>query len=165
MINEYVVKKYCNESLSLIENYNKAISDSNQMWHCHHRRENISSRKELIEKNEYYNRPASELIFLTKYEHNALHFKGNKYMLGKHLSDETKIKISESHKGKLHSEEAKQKISIAKQGKKRKPFSKEWKRKMSISIKVLHWFNNGIKSIRAKSCPEGFVKGRLKKAI
>ena len=37
MINEGV-KKFCNEDISLIENYNKAISDSNQTWDCHHRK-------------------------------------------------------------------------------------------------------------------------------
>ena len=122
MINEYVVKKYCNESLSLIENYDKAIADKEQTWDCHHRREIETSRKELIELGEYYNRSASELIFLTKKEHISLHHKD------KNMSEETK-------------------------------------RKMSEAIKHLNWFNNGITTIRAKSCPEGFVKGRLKKAI
>ena len=29
--------------------------------------------------------------------------------------------------------------------------------------KHLHWFNNGIKSVLAESCPEGYVKGRIVK--
>lgn len=145
MICEYTVKKFCKDKISLIENYDKAIADSNNMWHCHHRREITTSRKELIKIGEYYSRPASELIFLTKAEHSALHNKGNKYMLGKHLSEETRRKMSEAKKGKHLSDEAKRKLSAAKQGS--------------------HWWNNGIKTIRAKSCPEGFVKGRLKKAI
>lgn len=33
--------------------------------------------------------------------------------------------------------------------------------KESYSNKSSHWYNNGIKSIRAKQCPEGFVPGRL----
>ena len=143
MINFKTVKNYCNESLSLIENYDKAISDPNKMWHCHHRRENISSRKELIKKNEYYNLPASELIFLTHSEHSALH------MLGKPRSEETRKKISTALKGN--------KIWIGKH------HSEESREKMSKSRKGLCWFNNGIIAVRAKSCPEGFVKGRLKR--
>ena len=166
MISEYTAKNYCKDDISLIENYDKAVNDSNQTWHCHHRREMTTSRKELIKIGEYYNRPASELIFLTPFEHNSLHskgiylseetrkkmsesHKGNKYMLGKHLSEETKLKISEALKGnkswlgKHHSEET--------------------KHKMADAMKRLHWFNNGIKNVFARECPEGFVKGRLKK--
>ena len=91
-------KTYCNEDISLIENYEKAVADLNQTWHCHHRRELETSRKELIKIGEYYNRPAEELIFLTKSEHNSLHsslkFKGCK------LTEETKLKISEATKYK-----------------------------------------------------------------
>ena len=65
MINERNVKKYCCQDQSLIENYNIAIADNTQMFECHHRRETIYSRKDLIEIGEYYNRPAIELIFLT----------------------------------------------------------------------------------------------------
>jgi len=69
------IQKYCCDDISLIENYDKAINDENQTWHCHHKLEtelNIS-RKELIDIGRYYNVPASELIFLTAYEHNYIH--------------------------------------------------------------------------------------------
>ena len=128
MINFGKVKNYCNEDISLIENYDKAIADSTQMWQCHHRRELETPRKKLIEIGEYFNRPAEELIFLTPYEHNSLHKKHNKNMLGKHHSEEHKQKISEAIKAK----------SLGR-----------------------HWFNNGIKSVFVKECPEGFVKGRI----
>ena len=59
------------------------------------------------------------------------------------MSDETKRKISEAKKGKHLSEEHKRKMGEAHKGK--------------------HWYNNGVKSILAKTCPEGFVKGRIKK--
>ena len=52
----------------------------------------------------------------------------NHHMYGKHLSEETKIKISQSNKGIKHTEEAKQKISIGNSGLKR---SKETLKKMS----------------------------------
>ena len=66
----------------------------------------------------------------------------------KHLSEETRRKMSEARKGKIpwnkgkhHSEETRQKFSEAAKGK--------------------HWYNNGVKSIMAKTCPEGFVPGRI----
>ena len=143
MINFRYAKSYCNEDISLIENYDTAIADSTQMWDCHHRKEITTSRKDLIKKNEYYNRPASELIFLTQKDHISLHSKGNKNMLGKHHNDETKKKMSIANKN----------------------MSEETKHKMSIAKKGLLWFNNGIISVRAKSCPEGFVKGMIKKSV
>lgn len=101
-------------------------------------------------------------------------------MYGKHHSEETKRKIAESEKGKKMSEEAKRKISDSNKGKHFGPSSEEWKRniskawdynkhfsketrkKMSKAIKELHWYNNGEINTRAKTCPEGFVPGRLK---
>ena len=144
----------------MIENYDKAIADKSQIWHCHHRRETIFSRKDLIEIGEYYNRPACELIFLTPFEHIRLH------QLGKHNSEETRKKISESKKGenhplfgKHHSVETRKKMSEALKGKHR---SEETRKKMSESKKGKHWYNNGVTSILAKTCPEGFVPGMLK---
>ena len=84
MISENHAKTFCREDLSLIENYDKAIADTTQVWHCHHRRESIYSKNDLIEINEYYNRPACELIFLTPFEHIRLH------QLGKKVSAETR---------------------------------------------------------------------------
>lgn len=63
-------------------------------------------------------------------QQNAL---GNRNRLGKKASDETKHKMSVSHKGKILSDETKQKISTANKGRKRKPFSEETKRKMSVA--------------------------------
>ena len=64
-------------------------------------------------------------------------------MFGKHHSAETRKMMSEAHNGKH--------------------FSEEHKRKLGDVTKGTQWFNNGVKSIRAKTCPEGFVKGRIKK--
>lgn len=123
MINEYYAKKFCKEDISKIENYELAINDKTQTWHCHHRRETIYSKKDLIEISEYYNRPAIELIFLTPSEHKALHntlfFKGRKFSLKRNH------KLAESHKGKTHSEAAKRKISESMKGKKRGPYKKK----------------------------------------
>ena len=70
--------KYCRDDISNIENYNKAIADKENIWHCHHRFETdcpllLMSKEELKERDLYYNRPADELIFLTKKEHHRLH--------------------------------------------------------------------------------------------
>ena len=215
MISEERAKAFCRDDISLIENYDKAAADKTQTWHCHHRRETVMSRKDLIEIGEYYNRPAIELIFLTKSEHNRLHKSGENHpMFGKHHSAEARKKMSEAHKGKNHSDETRQKLSEANKGKhlseetrqkmseahkgkpsgmKDKHHSEEYRKKMSESIKGennpmfgkhhsaearkkmseanngknnwikgTQWFNNGVKSIRAKTCPEGFVKGRIK---
>lgn len=121
MINESCVNKYCAEDISLIENYYEAINDTTQTWHCHHRLEtelNILA-DELIRRNMYFNRPASELIFLTIEEHHKLHMNGCK----------------NPFYGKLHSETTKEKMSKAHIGKKRKPFSEDTKEKMSVSAR------------------------------
>ena len=79
MINEKQAKKYCCENISLIENYNQAISDQKRMWDIHHRREcddegrTLFTKKQLIEINLYHNRPASELIFVTRSMHRKIH--------------------------------------------------------------------------------------------
>ena len=127
MISERYAKEFCNEDIANIENYELAINDKTQIWHCHHRRESIYSRKDLIEIGEYYDRPAMELIFLTNSEHARLHKTGNNNMLGKHHSEKTKKKMSESHIGKHLSEEHKNKLSkpilqYSKDGE----FIKEW---------------------------------------
>lgn len=75
MINMKTVQRYCSDDISEIENYQQAI-DSDEMWSCHHRLETDGeyiTQAELIRRNLYYSRPASELIFLKDSEHKALH--------------------------------------------------------------------------------------------
>lgn len=157
MICERTVKKYCCEAISKIENYDKAIADTTQTWHCHHRMELIttgavvdSTTQDLIDWGIYYDRPPEELIFLTQAEHTALHMKGNKNMLGKKclpfseehkakiaaalkdikrgpFSEEHKAKISEARKGMKLSEETKHKMSEAHKGKTAPNKGKRWK--------------------------------------
>ena len=143
MISENSAKSYCKDDISLIENYDKAVSDTTKMWHCHHRRETIFSKSDLIEIGEYYNRPACELIFLTPNEHHRLHH------LGKQHSEKSRKKMSESKKGennplfgKHHSAEARKKMSEANNGEKNPFFGKnhsaESRKKMSEAKKGKH---------------------------
>lgn len=161
MINEKNAKSYCKDDISKIENYDKAIADTTQPWHCHHRLELTLdgefalSRADLIRLNMYYNRPYFELIFLTNCEHHRLHGvsisdetrqklsaaqKGeNNPMygkpgtnLGKTFSDEHRHKISESLKGKPLCEEHRQKLSEAHKG---KTHSDEQRRKIAEAVK------------------------------
>ena len=148
---------YCCEDISLIENYDKAIADTTQTWHCHHRLEiqgNLTlTAKELKLQRLYYNRPASELIFLTSKEHVRLHrlgkkfsketcLKFSKYHTGLKHTEETKARMSQSHKGKKHTEEAKAKISQSHKGKK---LSEEHKQKLSLTHKGKPTWNKGKK--------------------
>ena len=144
-------KQYCKEP-EKIENYEKAKKDNFKGWECHHRLETHNSDgkrrdvdisyKELQALGMYYNRPASELIFLPASEHNA-------FKKGKPKSDETRRKMK-GHKNALgckRSEETRNKIGKAMKG--------------NTNVKGKHWYNNGKINIRAKECPEGFVPGML----
>ena len=89
-----LVKYYrdCCEDLTNIEGFIEAVNDRSdihskyQNWVLHHRLETHDSdgnkrpvqlsADELKELGMYYNRPACELIFLTKAEHNKIHTEG-----------------------------------------------------------------------------------------
>lgn len=171
--------KYCSEDISLIENYEIAKNDPTQIWDIHHRRETIYTRDGLIEIGEYYNRPAAELIFLTRDEHNKFHKRGT------HFSEESKQKMRDSKlnlpeevkskmrravsmalkgkttwmKGKHHSDETKRKMSIAKLGKRT---SAETRAKQSLKAMGMVFWNDGKVNVRARTCPgKNFKRGKL----
>ena len=147
MICENNARTYCCEDISNIENYDKAIADTENMWDCHHRVETIMNCgiKELKAQGCYYNRPAHDLIFLTHKEHIRLHLMGNRYNIGKKHSEETRRKMSEAKNGeknqffgKHHTLESRHKMSVAKKGNKNhlgKHHSEETRRKMSEARK------------------------------
>ena len=75
---------YCiPEQIEQVENYELAKADNFNGWCIHHRLETHTSdgekrlvdlsRMELFALDMYYNRPANELIFLTRSEHSSLH--------------------------------------------------------------------------------------------
>lgn len=100
MINKLCAQMYCSEPIEKIENYEKAVEDTKQIWDCHHIWETMLgySREELIEMNEYYGIPAQNLIFLTRTEHKRIHKIGTKH------TEETRRKMSEVKKGKCFGE-------------------------------------------------------------
>ena len=106
--------KICCEDISLIENYESAISDKTEMWDCHH-------RLETHDENGNINKRSTECP-------------GDGWYLGR--SGDFKNKISTTKKSQ----------HIITKG-----------------SKGLHWYNNGIVEISSKTCPKGFVPGRLKK--
>ena len=96
-----IMTKYlCKEDVSLIENYEAAINDNTQIWDCHHRNEITmnKTKDELKALHLYYDRPASELIFLTRSDHCKLHT-NNKRFTGKHHTKTAKKKIGAASKG------------------------------------------------------------------
>ena len=164
---------YCIEDISKIENYDKAIADKEITWHCHHRLEihgeNRYTADELIAKNLYFHRPASELIFMTPSEHHSLHNKGKTaWNKGIPMTDEAKKKLSASSKGRkswnkgktgIYSEESLRKMSEShkgktlsdetrlkmlgrtpwNKGKSCKPLTEEHRRKISEAMKGLKY--------------------------
>ena len=132
----YKYCKYCCEDLSMVENYEEAMN-SKDRWCIHHRLETHNSdgekrsifisKAELIALGMYYNRPASELIFMKLSDHlilhrefdrkGKLHSEETKRKMSeakKHMTEETKRKMSEAAKGRTFSEETKRKLSEAK---------------------------------------------------
>ena len=138
MINFENAKNFCNEDISKIENYDKAINDTTQTWHCHHRLEVtksfICSRALLKEINMYFHRPADELIFLTLAEHTRIHFK-NIPMKESQKENISKSSIGKkpTFKGKHHSKETKDRISKSEKGKTKSIFGKKFKQHYGIT--------------------------------
>lgn len=139
-----------------------------------------AQRKHLISRNEYLNN--SQILFVEEFDtkQEALEreveliseFKkeygescinialGNMYgVSGTKRSEETRNKISDYHRGRKLSAFHRQRISESTKG---KPKSDQMRSALSSSRKGLHWYNNGIRNVMAKSCPEGYKSGHFK---
>lgn len=163
MINEYSVNAFCCEDISKIENYDKAVADKTQSWHCHHKVEILPcgnfTPKDLKKYGLYYHRPANELVFLTLSQHTAVH---NSH---RYVSDDVREKLRQAklgnknpNFGKSRPNETKAKISSAHKGMK---IPHNIRKKISEKLKGIHWYNNGIITVGARECPPSFVRGRL----
>ena len=171
---------FCSEPLEQIENFKAAEAENFAGWCLHHRLEiqpdgTRMSVQELKDKDLYFHRPASELVFMRNGEHRMLHNIGNTYMKGHKHSEESRHKNSLAHRGKHHSAETCQKISEAMKGE-NNPFfgkhhSEESRKKIaealkgkSNSTKGKLWWNDGISNKRSKECPgPAWKRGCLKR--
>ena len=131
-------KSYCSEPLELVENYQQAEAEKVVNWQIHHRLEiqpdgTRVSAKELVNQGKYWNRPASELVFMRCEEHTSLHNKCRTF------SEETRKKLSEARKGRTLSEDTRKKLSEALSGDNNpmygKHHSSETRLKMSAALK------------------------------
>lgn len=139
MISISQAKKYCSEDISLIKNYAEAVADTTQEWICHHiNGEPFTgfNADDLIKMNMYTNRPAAELMFVTRKMHDKIH--GNAFK-GKKHSEKTKQHWSKIRKGREPWNKGKHNVysdeTLAKMS---KPCSEEKKSKISASLKGKH---------------------------
>jgi hypothetical protein len=80
MITEYNIKwanRYCREDYRTIRGYDDAVKSPHRSS-IHHINELTFTSDELKKMNMYYNRPASELVWLSVYDHANLHRKFGK---------------------------------------------------------------------------------------
>lgn len=178
-------ERYCKDYKN-IENYEAAKKDDFKGWVVHHRYEthNSDGERRLVDITPaelkalgmYYNRPASELIYLTKAEHTSLHTKGkpkseeHKKKIGeanKNTSDETRRKKREANigeknpmYGKKHSAETKIKMSEVRKG---KPKSIEHRKNIGKANEGKHWYHNDVENFYCYECPPGCKPGMLKR--
>ena len=147
MINKYYAKKFCKD-YTKIENYEEAVNDTTQTWHCHHILGEILTKQQLLDHDFYYDIPPCMLKFVTKAEHRRLHNmnmseetcrKRNEALKGRTFTAETRRKMSEAMKGRTLSNETRKKLSEAAKGENNPNFGKkvseETRRKLSEAAK------------------------------
>lgn len=119
MIEKICAMRYCKDDITKIENYEKAIADNTQTWQCHHRLETHKykdrNRKEWVKRDEDVS--VETLIAFDVYYNRPA---------------EELIFMTHAEHRALHCK-----------GKKRKPFSDEWKRKISEAKKGTPAWNKG----------------------
>lgn len=138
MIGVSKVRLYCKGDIFRIENYEKAVADTETMWDCHHRDEirklpsgmiALRSVDDLIEAGLYYQVPPEYLIFLPHSDHLSLHKRLKTYKRtgiphtestkelmrqkakGHTLSGASKEKLRQWHLGRKLSEETRKRMS------------------------------------------------------
>lgn len=138
MISKGVIR-YCKEYWE-IENYELAIADDVRVWDCHHRLEiqedKIMSQQDLLDAGLLWNRPASELIFLTRAEHTRLHKTTGNFK--QETLDKTKASLKGHtpwNKGEKMSDESRKKMSDAWIKRREIPISEDTRKKMSLAHK------------------------------
>ncbi len=135
MIKNSKVKLFCRDDISLIENYNEAVADTENVWVCHHRLELTldgefaNSKADLIRHGMYFKRPYFELIFMKKSDHFSMHRKRKAMSYETHLkSSRHQMGVNNSMHGKIPWNKGLSKFTderVAKYGKTRSQRSKE----------------------------------------
>ncbi len=90
------------------------------VWNRHHPEDPILHGTGHVihhKDHDHFNDSPDNLQKMTHSEHSIYHMSGDRhYMFGKKLSEKTKRRMSETHKGKKHSEMTKRKMSGALKG-------------------------------------------------
>lgn len=115
-----------------------------------------------VASNDYYNLDKGGVISGRSFGHEVSDSTREKLRianLGKKLSEETKQKLSDARKGKYVGDNnnaklpiSRAKLKIANHGENNPSYGK-------------HWFTDGIETVYAYECPQGFVPGRGKHKI
>lgn len=143
MINEKCAREYCSEPIENIEGYSEAIADKTQTWCCHHRLEvqgQFTNSVSLLKKcGMYFSRPANELIFVTKSQHEQIH-----YVLHHRLCYSMGKKY-----GSINGKKNAAKLTYEQRSKAGKAGGAIGGKKS----KDMKFWNNGTRCIRAEECP------------
>ena len=142
MIGLSKVRLYCKGDIFRIENYDKAMADTENIWDCHHRDEirklpsgmvALRSVADLIDAGLYYQVPPEYLIFLPHKEHESMHKRLKSFKrTGMPHSAATKELMSNKARGHKVSEATKEKLRQFRLGTK---MADESKKRMSESHK------------------------------
>lgn len=137
MVSKNIEKNKICKEYKQVENYEAAIADENELWVLHHRKLEPSkvTKKDLIERNEFYDVAPEEVIFLTRSEHMRISNEGKVY------TDEVIAKMSKMKLGKKRDDKTREALKYAHLGK--------------------HRYNNGEVEVWATECPNGFKPGML----
>lgn len=169
MISEGQALKYCCEDVSKIENYEKAVADS-ETWDCHHRAEILPcgnfSIADLKKFGLYWHRPACELIFMLHSEHIKLHTAGvaksakhkesmAKFMRGRYVGK------SNPNYGHRWTDEMRKRVGESRSGEKSPWFGRHHTEATKAKKREFKWWNDGEKSVYSRECPDGFKPGRI----
>lgn len=107
-------------------------------------------RKALIEKGCYYNRPARELIFLTRALHVRVHWIGKRHTkVSRQKMSRSRIGVSKGKSNWYNNGKIQVRAATCPEG------------FVCGRLTVMNWYNDGTRNVRAEKCPEGFVKGRI----
>lgn len=111
-------------------------------------------------KGQQRNFTSGEYELARKFHSSALrsHPSPKKGKPGPKHSDETKHKMSLSHKGKIKTENHRKALSESHKGKTKSP---DHIKKMADTLSKKRWWRNDTTSIFCEVCPEGFEPGRI----